>query len=102
MESGTEARLRWRMILKAADAREFVAYALALCARARGRTLVDLCGSLSCDGRGLLFRLALCRRPREDGDAFRPDLERIAAFAGVDPRALAGLLREASTFEASR
>ena len=93
--NGAKARLRRRMLLKAAESKDLVAYALALCARMRGQALADLCELLRCDEHGL-FRLALCRRPREYGAAFRLDVNRIASFAGVDPRILANLLREAS------
>jgi hypothetical protein len=99
MTGRVDARLRRRMLFKAAECEGLVAYPLALCAHARGQAVVDLCELLGCDEYGL-FRLALCRRPREGEDPFRSDVELIASFARVDSHALANLLREASFLEA--
>jgi hypothetical protein len=43
--------------------------------------------------------LALCRRPRTDTVNFRPDVERIAAYASVDATQLAKLIRAATAYE---
>src|SRR5207253_56629 len=47
-----------------------------------------------------LPRLALCRAPVASGPAFRQQVERIAAFAGVRAPALAQIVRTAASFAA--
>lgn len=46
-----------------------------------------------------LSLLALCRRPRTDTVNFRPDVERVAAYANVNPTQLAKLVRAATAYE---
>src|SRR5688572_30230687 len=75
-----------------------LASALAVYRRLAGLDAAALAAELRCDVDGIA-RLALCRRPREDGEMFRDDVRRIAAYAGCDPIALAGVLRETALTE---
>jgi len=49
-----------------------------------------------------LPRLGLCKRPDPSSSSFREDVERIAAYAVVDPLALGRLLREIDAISALR
>ena len=51
---------------------------------------------------GTLDRLRLCRRPSVEAEGFRAEVQTIAHRFGVEPLALAQLLRELSSLEAMR
>jgi hypothetical protein len=71
----------------------FVASALAAYRKLHGMNETDLATFLDC-APAVLPRLALCRLPDTATAQFRPDVERIATYTGVNSLHLARLLRE--------
>lgn len=71
----------------------FVASALAAYRKLHGMNETDLASFLDC-APAALPRLALCRLPDTATAQFRPDVERIATYTGVNSLHLARLLRE--------
>jgi hypothetical protein len=89
-----------RAVMRVADDETFVASVL----RDWGGGRLDLDATtsfLGCD-RSAAIQLALCRRPETTAPAFRSDVAKIAAHAGVDENRLLGLLREAASIAAFR
>ncbi len=78
---------------RAATEDDFVAAALAAYQRQNGMDDVALAKLLECPV-GDLPRLALCGRPDARSPAFGSDVRRIAEYAGVNPIALARILRD--------
>lgn len=79
----------------------FLASALAAYARSERLDERGLAAALGCAAE-TLAPLRLCRRPRPEPPAFRDDVARIAARFGVDPAALAQVVRRADALDALR
>lgn len=60
---------------------------------ARGLNRAGLSKQLSCSETQLSL-LALCRLPKESGVTFRAEVEKIAAYVGIDPLELGQVIRE--------
>ena len=86
---------------RAANAPSFMAYLLAQWGAAEGLTWRQTARRFGCtDDRA--HRLALCRRPRPSPEHFVEDIERIGSYVGIDPAALARLVRESDAVEGLR
>jgi hypothetical protein len=77
----------------------FVAGALRAYQTGHGLCDAELARFLGCPLEALPG-LALCRRPDTEGEGFRAEVERIAAYAGADPFRLAQLFCDVATAEA--
>lgn len=74
------------------DDTDFLASALADYGRSEGLNSRGLARVLGCD-EGRIGALGLCRRPRSEPALFRRDVDRIAAYFGVDAEVLAQAVR---------
>ena len=90
-----------RAAARAEQAPFFLAAALAAYRADTGLDNAALAAELGC-AESALPRLALCRQPRGENPMFREDVNRIAAFAGVNATRLAGLLRSVEAASALR
>ncbi len=79
---------------RVADDPFFLASALRDYAQSEGLDDAGLAARLGCSAE-TLDRLRLCRRPRPEPAEFRADVDRIAERFGVDPTALAEVVRRA-------
>lgn len=79
----------------------FLAFALAVYARSERLDEQGLAVTLGCAVESLV-PLRLCRHPSSEPSAFRDDVTRIATHVGVDPAALAQVIRRADALEALR
>ena len=86
---------------RAEPRRFFVASALAAYRELHGMNETDLATLLDC-APAALPRLALCRLPDPSTAQFRLDVERIAAYSGVNSLRLANLLRDVDATTALR
>lgn len=94
-------RLLRRAAARASEDEFFVASALAAYKSERELDNAELAAWLGCDA-SRLTRLGLCRRPETRSQGFGAEVQQIAAYAGVQPLALASLLKEVSALSALR
>ena len=89
-----------RLVARAAQRAErqpfFLAGLLQIYRQLHQLSEMELAEFLDCT-REELVRLALCGRPGPDAPRFRMDIERVAGYAGANPRRLARLVREAES-----
>jgi hypothetical protein len=86
---------------RATSAPFFMAYVLAQWGEAEGLTWIQAAARLGCTDEAA-HRLALCRRPNPSPKRFSDDVQRIAAYANIDPDDLARIVREADAVQSLR
>lgn len=101
MAAGNTDRLMARAAARAEEDTFFVASTLATFRTLQSMDNAGLAAYLGCT-EVALSRLALCRRPAEEGPMFREEVERIAQHTGCNAGSLVNILRAASVAEKMR
>ena len=86
---------------RAASVPLFMAHVLTKWGEPEGLSWIQAAAQLGCND-DTAHRLALCRRPDPSPERYFDDVQRIAAYAKIDPDALARIVREADAVQGLR